>query len=139
MYSKRAFTKIRGKSMKNYLWIIGIFAMYALAFVPLFLLTSHLPPELANNNKILLIINSLMAGTVICLFLSLLAIVLRWYRTSLFIAVIPVFAVAVLICSALLLLLFHKEISHAFVVGKIRAAGTALTNIIKLPFTLLPK
>lgn len=124
--------------MKKIILVVITLALYALAFAP-FLLRSHFPPELTSNIKINLILDYILGGTVICLFFSLLALVLRLYKTSLIIGLIPIFVESVFACSTLLIFIFHKEISHAFIVGKVRTVGTNILSVIKAPFKILHK
>ncbi len=127
--------------MKKFIFILLIFCLYAIAYAP-FLLKAYLPEQLAlltQNVKVELILARIMALTTGCFLCSLFALTMRWYRTSIAIAFVPLFVEAVFICSAFLLFVFHKEISHAFLVGKIRALGTQITDVVTFPLRFLHK
>jgi len=51
---------------------------------------------------------------------------------------VPLFVEAVVFCSALLLFMFHKELTAAMVRGKIKAIGGGIFNILRVPLKIVP-
>lgn len=111
--------------MKNYLYIIAVFVLYALAFTPYFF-RAYCPEKILQHEKVVVLIQYVLALITICAFLSMLALVLRWYKLSIIIAIIPLFVEAVFACSVFLLLTFRKEISDVIVQSKISSAGSVV-------------
>jgi hypothetical protein len=63
----------------------------------------------------------------------MMALVLKSYRTALVIMIIPFFVQAVVVCSSLLIFMFHRELTAAMAIGKLRLAGDAILGILKAP------
>ena len=83
--------------------------------------------------RVCMIINYVLAITLVSIFFSMMALVLKSYRTALVIMIIPFFVQAVVVCSSLLIFMFHRELTAAMAIGKLRLAGDAILGILKAP------
>lgn len=124
---------------KNVNVVAGLFFLYVIACWPLLVRYCYSPFILwcVNDARVCMIVSYLMAVTLICTFFSMMAMVLKCYRVAFFIALIPIFVESVLLCSILLVFLFHRELTAALAMSKLRAAGHAIISVIKAPYTLL--
>ena len=121
--------------MKKIVSFIALFLMYALAFSPT-MLYWYFPRLVCGHVNICIIFKYVMAFTALCCVLSIVAFAFKAYRIGLIIAWIPLFVEGVLLSSALLIFMFHKEFTAAVVVGKIRAIGAGIFSVLKSPLTI---
>ncbi len=84
--------------------------------------------------RICTIFDTVMAITAVCILLSLLAMVFKVRKIAFGIMIIPFFVQAVVICSAALVFIFHRELTAALAMGRLRLVGNALANFLKAPF-----
>ena len=84
--------------------------------------------------RICTIFDIVMAITAICILASLFAMVFKAHKTALSIMIIPFFVQAVVACSAGLVFIFHRELTAALAMGKLKVAGATIFNVIKAPF-----
>ena len=122
--------------MKRIAYIFTLFFMYAIAFWPL--IFRHFCPRFFTEVRVCMIVDYVLAITAICLILSMFLLVLQAYKTAFIFALVPLFIEAVILCSALLLFMFHKELTAAMIKGKIKAVGSGIFRVLKTPFALLP-
>ena len=93
--------------------------------------------ELASwfaDERICMIFDWVMAVTAISILLSLLAAVFRAYKTAFVIMIVPFFIQAVVACSAALVAIFHRELTAAMAMGKLRAVGTKILDLVRTPY-----
>ena len=118
-----------------YIFTIGL--MYALAFAPAIYLHNYCP-LLLQQVRLCLIFNYILNIVSVCAIISLFALVLKLYRIAFLFAVVPLFVEAVVLCSALLLFMFHKELTAAMVRGKIKAIGGGVFKVLGAPLKIFP-
>jgi len=114
--------------------IAGLFCLYTLSCWPL--VARYYYPLLivwCTDMRVCMIINYVLAVTVVSIFFSMVAMVLKYYRIAWAIMIIPFFVQAVVVCSSLLVFLFHRELTAAMAVGRLRAAGDTIWFILKTP------
>jgi|GEM_PF-2015878 len=92
-----------------------------------------------HDPRVRMIFDCVFAITALCIFFSLLAMVFKAYRTALFFAIIPFIVQLILVCSAMLVFIFHRELTAVLAMGRLRAAGGAIMSVIKAPITLFKK
>lgn len=83
--------------------------------------------------RICTIFDTVMAITAICILASLLAMVFKAYKTALGIMIIPFFVQAVVACSAAFVVIFHRELTAAMAMGKLKTAGITIVEFLKAP------
>ena len=123
--------------MRRIAYIFTIFLMYAVAFSPAVYLHNYCP-FLLQHVRMCIIFDYILTIVVLCFIVSLFSLVLKAYRIAFLFALVPLFVEAVVLCSALLIFMFHKELTAAMVRGKIKAIGGGVFNILKAPFAILP-
>ena len=119
--------------MKRIMVIFSLFACYVLACSPLLLRYYHVADQLLNHMPVHAIFDQVMALAVIAIFFSLMAAALRCYILAYVLAFVPLFVEAVLLCSTVIVFIFHKEIVAAAVFGKIRTLGSTMIHVTTAP------
>jgi hypothetical protein len=122
--------------MRAVAYIFIIFLMYTVAFAPAIYLHNYCP-LLLQHVRLCMIFDYILNIVSVCAIISLVALVLKLYRIAFLFAVVPLFVEAVVLCSALLLFMFHKELTAAMVRGKIKAIGSGVFNILSAPLKVL--
>ena len=123
--------------MKRFAFIFAIFFMYAIAFSPA--LFHSYCPLILQHIRLCMILDYVLAIASVCFIISLISLVLKAYKTALVFAIVPLFVDAVILCSALLIFMFHKELTAAMVRGKIKFIGEGIFNVLKAPFTIFKR
>jgi len=111
--------------------------MYAIAFAPL-LWVHRVCPVVLQHVRLCMVFEYVLGITVICFIISLFLLVLKLYKLAVVFTILPLFVEAVVFCSALLIFMFHKELTAAMVRGKIKSIGEGIFQILRAPFALLP-
>jgi len=119
--------------MKNPHALSGFFFSYVILCWPILLNYSDMFKKLCDNPKVCMIGNYLMAMVVVCVFFSMMALVLRAYKLALVLVLIPLFIELVVACSALIVFVFHHELTTAVAAGRLHAAGSAITDVVLAP------
>jgi len=122
--------------MKRLAYSLTILFMYMIAFSPLLL--HGYCPIIFKHIRLCMIFEYVIGITAICFIISLFAMVLKAYKTAFLFALVPLFVESVVLCSALLIFMFHKELTAAMVVGKIRTVGSGVFKVLQAPFAILP-
>jgi hypothetical protein len=123
--------------MRRAAYIFTIFFMYAIAFTPVIYFHNYCP-LLLQHVRMCMIFDYVLAIVSICSIVSLFALVFKFYKIAFLFAVVPLFVEAVVFCSALLLFMFHKELTAAMVRGKIKAIGGGIFNLLRSPLKIVP-
>ena len=119
---------------KNINVIALLLSIHVISCWPLLL---RYQPELAAwfaDRRICMIFDTVMAVSAISILLSLLAAVFRAYKTAFFIMIVPFFMQAVVTCSVALVFIFHRELTAAMAMDKLRAVGTKILDLVRTPY-----
>jgi hypothetical protein len=119
--------------MKNPHVFSGFFFSYIVLCWPILLNYYEPLQQLCINQKVCMLNNYLIAFVGICIFLSLLFLVLKAYKTALIFVLIPLFIELVVVCSAGFVVVFHRELTAAIAVGKLKTAGAAVADLVMKP------
>lgn len=120
--------------------VAGLLFLHTLSCWPIVAFYHYAPfIQWCHDVRVCMIFDGVFAITVFCIFFSLLSMVFKAYRTALFFAIIPFIVQLILACSALLVFMFHRELTAAVAIGRLRAIGNAIVSVIKSPVTLIKK
>lgn len=119
--------------MKNYRILPGFFFSYVVLCWPLLLNYYEPFQQLCDNPRVCMIGTYLMAMVVVCVFFSMMALVLKAYKIALVFVLAPLFVELVVACSALLVFVFHRELTTALGMGRLRVAGGTIIDIVMTP------